>query len=165
MSGRSGHIVVERRFVGGRERRGEIVEVLGEAPRIRYRVRWEDGLESIVYPGSDATIETAKRPTAQRAAPEPANVPLPAEETTRVMAATPEPALRASAGDRLVIRAHHLGEPRRDAEILEVLGEHGSPPYRVRWEDNSHESIFFPGPDAFVEHFEHAPKRRRKVPR
>lgn len=36
--------------------------------------------------------------------------------------------LRASPGDRLVIRAHHLGEPDRDAEILEVLGDAGRRP-------------------------------------
>jgi len=40
--------------------------------------------------------------------------------------------------------------PDRHAVILEVEGEGGEPPYRVRWEDNSHEGIFFPGPDAAV---------------
>ncbi|MEX2464959.1 MAG: DUF1918 domain-containing protein [Gaiellaceae bacterium] len=166
MSGRAGRILVERRFVGGRERRGEIVEILGEPPRIRYRVRWEDGRESIVYPGSDATIKTAKKPATQHVARKHGNVPaIAAEGTTRAKADAPKPALRASAGDRLVIRAHYLGEPPREAEILAVLGEQGGPPYRVRWEDNSHESVVFPGPDAFVERFEHAPKRRHKAPR
>ena len=28
----------------------------------------------------------------------------------------------------------------------------GSPPYRVRWSDNGHESLFFPGPDAYIHH-------------
>jgi hypothetical protein len=163
MSGRAGHILVERRFVGGPERRGEILEVLGEPPRIRYRVRWEGGRESIVYPGSDATIESGNKSTPERMARPTTGSPHRAEEAVPVKADAPKPGLRASAGDRLVIRAHHLGEPPRDAEILEVLGEHGGPPYRVRWEDNSHESTLFPGPDAFVERFEHAPKRRRKV--
>lgn len=162
MSGRAGHILVERRFVGGPERRGEIVEVLGEPPRTRYRIRWEDGRESIVYPGSDATIKTAKKPTAERKAKKPVTRRArQADETVAVKVDTPRPALRASAGDRLVIRAHHLGEPSRDAEILEVLGAQGGPPYRVRWEDNSHESTLFPGPDAFVEHFDHAQTRHR----
>lgn len=64
-----------------------------------------------------------------------------------------KPVLRASRGDRLVIRGHHQGEPERDGEILEVLGEDGAPPYRVRWEDG-HEAEIFPGSDAFVQHFE-----------
>jgi Domain of unknown function (DUF1918) len=166
MSGRAGHILVERRFVGGPERRGEILEVLGEPPRIRYRVRWEGGRESIVYPGSDATVETAKKPTAKQLAREPGPAPARrAEGTTEVKPDSPKPGLRASAGDRLVVRAHHLGEPQRDAEILEVFGEQGGPPYRVRWEDDSHESLVFPGPDAFVEHFEHARRPRRRVVR
>ena len=55
-------------------------------------------------------------------------------------------------GDRIVIRSHHLGEPIRDAEVLEVEHEDGSPPYRVRWSDTGHEGLFFPGPDAYVDH-------------
>ena len=40
--------------------------------------------------------------------------------------------------------------PDRHAMILEIEGEGGEPPYRVRWEDTSHEGIFFPGSDAAV---------------
>jgi hypothetical protein len=58
-------------------------------------------------------------------------------------------------GDRLVIRGHHVGDPDRDAEILEVRHEDGSPPYLVRWSDTGHEGLFFPESDAFVQHFEH----------
>ena len=54
------------------------------------------------------------------------------------------------AGDRLVVHAHHLGEPARDAEILEVRGARG--PYLVRWDDGR-ESVIYPGPDVTVEHF------------
>ncbi|MFE3997678.1 DUF1918 domain-containing protein [Nocardioides sp. YIM B13467] len=61
----------------------------------------------------------------------------------------------AAVGDRLVVRGHQVGEPVRDAEILEVRHEDGSPPYLVRWSDNGHEALVFPGSDAFVEHFEH----------
>jgi hypothetical protein len=64
--------------------------------------------------------------------------------------------LRAKPGDRLVIRGHYQGEPERDAEILQVLGEEGAPPYLVRWQDDGHMSRFYPGTDAYVEHFEHA---------
>jgi hypothetical protein len=65
----------------------------------------------------------------------------------------PHTELRASPGDRLVIRAHHLGEPDRDAEILEVLGEDGTPPFRLRWEEDGREALLFPRTDAQVEHF------------
>ncbi|HEY7629981.1 MAG TPA: DUF1918 domain-containing protein [Thermoleophilaceae bacterium] len=63
--------------------------------------------------------------------------------------------LRASPGDRLVIRGHHVGELPRDAEVLEVLGENGSPPFLVRWEDDGRVSRFYPSSDAYVEHFKH----------
>jgi len=58
----------------------------------------------------------------------------------------------AKRGDRLVVRSH-VNLPGRDAEILEVAHPDGSPPYRVRWSDNGHEGLVFPGPDAYVEHF------------
>ena len=47
------------------------------------------------------------------------------------------PVLRAGPGDRLVVQAHHQGEPERDGEILEVHGEDGAPPYLVRWENGT----------------------------
>lgn len=64
--------------------------------------------------------------------------------------------MRASVGDRIVIHPHRLGEPERDCEVLEVRGVDGEPPYAVRWEENGHVAIFFPGPDATVQHFEHS---------
>ncbi len=54
-------------------------------------------------------------------------------------------------GDRLVVHAHHQGAIPLDAEIIEVLGDHG--PYRVRWQSDGHESIIYPGSDASIEHF------------
>lgn len=62
--------------------------------------------------------------------------------------------MRAKPGDRIVVQGHHVGEPNRDAEVLEVHGADGGPPYRVRWSDDGHEGLYFPGPDAMVEHFE-----------
>lgn len=41
-------------------------------------------------------------------------------------------------------------KPGDDAEVLEVLGENGTPSYLVRWEDG-HESEVFPGPDIFIQ--------------
>ena len=63
--------------------------------------------------------------------------------------------MKASVGDRLVVRGPRLGDAGRDGEILEVHGSQGAPPYVVRWSDNGHETLFFPGPDATVHHFEH----------
>jgi CBS domain-containing protein len=60
-------------------------------------------------------------------------------------------ALTAEPGDRLVISGHHLGEPERDAEILEARGERGGPPFLVRWEDSGRVSLLYPGSDARVE--------------
>ena len=62
--------------------------------------------------------------------------------------------MKASVGDRIVVRGHHVGEPDRDAEVLEVHGEGGTAPFLVRWSDDGHEGLFFPGPDAEVEHYE-----------
>jgi hypothetical protein len=67
--------------------------------------------------------------------------------------------MRAEVGDRLVIKGHHVGERDRDAEILEVHGESGGPPFLVRWSDDGHEGLFFPGSDATVEHYKHSPKQ------
>ena len=66
-----------------------------------------------------------------------------------------EPHMQAHAGDRIVIKGHHIGEPDHDGEILEVRGADGGPPFIVRWEDTGHETLYFPGPDAAVQHFEH----------
>ena len=63
-------------------------------------------------------------------------------------------ALKAKPGDRLIIKAHRVGEHVRDAEILEVLGDDGSPPFQVRWQDDGRVSRIYPGTDAVVEHFE-----------
>lgn len=75
------------------------------------------------------------------------------------------PTMSASPGDQVVIRGHHLGEPDRDGEILEVLGENGGPPYRVRWEDSGEVSELFPGSDAYVRHLEHKGQAASKAPR
>ena len=67
--------------------------------------------------------------------------------------------MRASTGDRIIIEGHREGEPVRDGEILEVRTEDGSPPYVVRWSDNGHTTLFYPGPDAKLHHFDHAGSR------
>jgi hypothetical protein len=64
--------------------------------------------------------------------------------------------MKATKGDRIIIRGHRVGEPDRDCEVLDVRGTDGGPPYEVRWGDSGHETLFFPGSDAVVQHFEHA---------
>ena len=59
----------------------------------------------------------------------------------------------ATVGDRLIVHRTHVDGPVRDGEILEVHGPHGEPQYDVRWSDNGHEGLIFPGPDASVHHF------------
>ena len=57
--------------------------------------------------------------------------------------------MRAAIGDRIVIRAHRIGEHDRDAEVLDT-GPNGAPPFRVKWDDTGHEGLFFPSVDAYV---------------
>ena len=59
--------------------------------------------------------------------------------------------MKASAGDRIIVKGHDAGEADRDGQILDVRGTDGGPPYRVRWEDTGQEGLFFPGPDAVVQ--------------
>ena len=73
--------------------------------------------------------------------------------------------MKAAVGDRIIIEAHHVGDARRDAEILQVRARDGSPPYLVRWSDDGHEGWFFPGTDAHVEYFEPPKPRRTARPR
>lgn len=65
--------------------------------------------------------------------------------------------MKATAGDRIVIMSRHLGEPIREGEIVEVHGAGGEPPYVVKWLDDEHAAVIFPGADAHVEH--HAAKQ------
>jgi hypothetical protein len=59
-------VVISGHRVGEPERTGEILEVLGEPSHERYRVRWDDGHESLFYPGSDATIRHSIRPRGRK---------------------------------------------------------------------------------------------------
>ena len=49
-------IEIEAHHVGEAHRKGEILEVLGEAGHEHFRVRWDDDSETIFYPSSDAHI-------------------------------------------------------------------------------------------------------------
>lgn len=52
-------IIVEGHHTGEPKRVGEIAEVLGSPEHEHYRVRWEDGHETIFYPSNDARIQPA----------------------------------------------------------------------------------------------------------
>ncbi|MDA3644308.1 DUF1918 domain-containing protein [Saccharopolyspora indica] len=60
--------------------------------------------------------------------------------------------MHAEVGDWLIIEAVHLGGHRRRGQIIEACGPGGSEPYRVHWLDDGKVSLFFPGPDAHLEH-------------
>lgn len=51
-------ILVHGRTVGSGEQQGEIVEVRGEQGQPPYVVRFTDGHESLLYPGSDCEVGT-----------------------------------------------------------------------------------------------------------
>jgi len=58
--------------------------------------------------------------------------------------------MQAAVGQRLHIHGRNVGSHDELAEILEVRGDAGQPPYLVRHPDG-HESVIFPGPDCEVE--------------
>lgn len=59
--------------------------------------------------------------------------------------------MRAQVGDRLHVHGRIVGVQEQRGEIVEVRGEDGEPPYRVRFADG-HEGLVYPGPDCEVEH-------------
>lgn len=63
--------------------------------------------------------------------------------------------MKAAVGDKIVVKGHHVGEADRDALVLEVHGGDGEPPYLVRWSDDGHEGLYFPGSDATTVRYEH----------
>jgi len=63
-----------------------------------------------------------------------------------------EAVMQATVGDHIKVCGHRPGQPERGGEVTEVLGVAGGPPYMVRWGESQHVTMFFPGPDAMVEH-------------
>jgi len=60
--------------------------------------------------------------------------------------------MHADVGDEIIVDGIRIGEPARRGEILGVLGEPGHEHYLVRWDDNGHETIFFPGSTSHAIH-------------
>lgn len=153
-------VSVESHRLRGARRLGRILEVLGQPGHEYYRVRWDDGRETVLHPGPDAVVVPKARRARRRAVAPPAPPVVTPEGDRGERPAPPRPILQAAPGDRLVIRGHHLGEPDRDAEIIEAIGDGGTAPFRVRWSDSGREALLFPGSDAVVDHIAHASKRR-----
>ncbi|AII10073.1 DUF1918 domain-containing protein [Rhodococcus sp. ACS1] len=59
--------------------------------------------------------------------------------------------MHVAVGDRLHVQGRVVGVHETTAEVVEVHGENGEPPYLVRYDDG-HEALVFPGSDAWVEH-------------
>ncbi len=54
--GRVGDLIEARGLYGQPPRRGEIIEVLGRGEHLRYRVRWDEQHESILYPADGVIV-------------------------------------------------------------------------------------------------------------
>jgi hypothetical protein len=147
-------ITAEKRSRAGRRlRSGVITEVLGSPEHEHYLVRWDDGKTSAFYPAHGEEVAPPPEPPA--VAPAAPREPEPPRPPERKLIATP--------GDRLVVHGHHLGEPERDAEILEARGPGGTAPFLVRWWDSGQETLVFPGSDTTVEHLGGRRRRRRSA--
>lgn len=59
--------------------------------------------------------------------------------------------MRAQVGDRLVSKGVHVGDAGRVGVIIGLRHADGTPPYEVRWLDDGHIGLIFPGPDSHVE--------------
>ena len=58
----------------------------------------------------------------------------------------------AHVGDRIVVKGTHVGDGRRIGIVTALRHADGTPPYEVRWLDDGHSGLIFPGPEAHVEH-------------
>ena len=58
--------------------------------------------------------------------------------------------MQARKGDWLVVESAVLGRHNRRGLILNVDDPDGAPPFLVRWDDNGHGGLVFPGPDALI---------------
>jgi hypothetical protein len=59
--------------------------------------------------------------------------------------------MHAEVGNWLVVEGLTDASTRRQGQIVAIDHTDGTPPYWVRWLDDDHRSLVFPGPDARVE--------------
>lgn len=62
--------------------------------------------------------------------------------------------MHAAVGDTIAVPGRTVGAPGQVGQVLEVRGEQGGPPYKVRWEDG-HVAVCYPGPETRVSHEGH----------
>ena len=56
--------------------------------------------------------------------------------------------MHAQVGDVILVGEHRAVH--RRCEVLAVLDVDGGAPYLVRWADDGHEVVYFPGPEAIL---------------
>lgn len=71
--------------------------------------------------------------------------------------------MKAQIGDRVVVEGTNLGDRRRVGIVVRLRHPDGTPPYVVRWLDDDHESLMFPGPTAHVESAERSEEGERAM--
>lgn len=59
--------------------------------------------------------------------------------------------MRAQVGNWLIVEGLTDASSRRQGQIVAVTHADGTPPFWVRWLDDDHRTLVFPGPDARVE--------------
>ncbi|GAA2607915.1 DUF1918 domain-containing protein [Paractinoplanes durhamensis] len=58
----------------------------------------------------------------------------------------------ANVGDRIVVKGTQVGIPARVGVVVSLRHADGTPPYEVRWLEDGHTGLIFPGPETHVEH-------------
>ncbi|MEZ0089056.1 DUF1918 domain-containing protein [Streptacidiphilus sp. EB129] len=60
--------------------------------------------------------------------------------------------MKATIGDQVLVESSTTGRARRCGEVVGLHHEDGTPPYDVRWTEDGHVSLLYPGPDTHIEH-------------
>ena len=58
--------------------------------------------------------------------------------------------MEAQVGDLIEVPGTRIDHAVREAEILEVRGREGAPPFLVKWLETGQTALIFPGPDARI---------------
>jgi hypothetical protein len=58
----------------------------------------------------------------------------------------------AQVGDRIIVNGTHVGDAVRIGVVTALRHPDGTPPYEVRWLEDGHIGLIFPGPETRVEH-------------
>jgi hypothetical protein len=61
-----------------------------------------------------------------------------------------EAVMKAEIGDEVTVKGRYPGSERH-GEVIDVLGDDGSPPYLISWIDG-YESLFYPSDNTIVHH-------------